>query len=419
MRKLIALALAALMLLSLCACGVSEEKLAELQTKLNTLQISINQYESGLTGQPAVLSAEDFVWNGKTEAWFLLPADVTPDTLLVSSAVGAMCQANGWTYERKQVGPESGTAQSLIKAATASGDVGAILYTTLSDYLIPYVQAAADAGIIVLCLNPDTSCPVAGTIDIPYAQVGAEAVAAITEWCAQAGYEPTEGARLPVAVNIYGSGDPTHPLSAALLDAIDETETLFKSRLGVVTEEEDVFLAAYLWARTLMDAVPDLRIFCCDTPQAAYGVCYYLEQYAADQAMDLSEFCVIWCGEDEDSETYISVARENESYTAARGYVTWGDDGWTTGSRLGCQLLGIAYGTELPASLDDTYLTLRENHVTQPEIFGGWEWGARAFGGVTVYASFAESEDSVLTRVEMPLSDVIDLNEAESPDETE
>ena len=421
MRKTIALALAALMLLSLCACGVSETKLNELQSKLNTLQISINQYESSLTGQPAVQSAEDFIWNEKTEAWFILPTNVTPDMLLVSGALGAMCQVNGWTYERKEVGPLSGTTQSLIKAATASGDVGAIIYTTLSDYLIPFVQDAADAGIIVLCLAPESPAPVAGGIDIPYAQIGTETVAAITDWCSRTDYEPPEGERLPVAVNIYGSGDATHPLSTALLDAIDGTDILFKSRLGVTVGSEDIFQAAFLWARAMMESVPDLRIFCCDTPQAAYGVCYYLEQYAADMALDLADFCVIWCGEDEDSETYLSVAREDDSYTAARGYVTWGDDGWTTGSRLGCQLLGIAYGTELPASLDDTYLTLRENHVTQPEIFGGWEWGARAFCGVTAYASFAESEDGVLARAEMPLSDVVNLipTDEEAPDTTE
>ena len=413
MRKTIALALAALMMLSLCACGAGEEKLDELQQKLNALQISVNQYESSRTGEPAVQSAEDFVWNGQTTAWFLLPTDVSPDMLLISGALGAMCQANGWTYERKELGSGTGTALSLLKAATAAGDVGAIVYTSLSDYLTPFVQAAADAGIIVLCLDPDSPGPVAGTIDVPYAQIGREAAAAITAWCAETGYQPPEGQKLPVAVNIYGSGDPTDPLAAAILEALDGTGTLFKSRLGVVKDEEDIFQAAYLWARTLMDSVPDLRIFCCDTPQAAYGVCYYLEQYAADQALDLADFCVVWCGEDEDSETYLSVAREDDSYTAARGYVAWGDDGWTTGSRLGCQLLGIAYGTELPASLDDTYLTLRENHVTQPEIFGGWEWGARCFCGVTVYASFAASGDGILSRAEMPLSDIVDLNPAE------
>lgn len=413
MRKLIATTLVVLMLLSLCACGVPEEKLDELDTKLNGLHLSINEYRTSLTQEPAVLEAEDFIWNGQTEAWFLLPSDVSPDTLLASAALGSMLQANGWTYERKEFGPQSGTALSLIKAATAAGNVGALIYTKLSDYLVPFVQAAADAGIIVLCMDPESPGPIAGTIDIPCERIGREAVNALISWCEDRDYLPPEGERLPVAVNIYGSGSPSHPLAAAILDAADESGILFKSRLGVVPEDEDLFQAAFLWARHIMDAIPDLRLFCCDTPQTAYGVCYYLEQYAADNELDLADFCVIWCDEDADSETYLSVARENASYTAARGYVAWGDDGWTTGSRLGCQLLGIAYGTALPASLDDTYLILRENHVTQPEVFGGWLWGERAFCSVTVYTSFAESEDSILAYAEMPLSDIVDLSETE------
>lgn len=411
MHKTIALVLAALMLLSLCACSSRDEQLDQILRQVDSLQIALNQYTSYLTGEPAVQTAEDFVWNGKTTAWFLLPTDVSPDMLLVSGALGAMCQANGWTYERKELGPDIGTAPSILKAATVSGDVGAVVYTTLSDYMAPLVQAAADAGIIVLCLDPGSSCPVAGTIDIPYDRIGTEAIAAILAWCAETGYAPTEE-RLPVAVNIYGSRNPIHALTLSLLSAIGETDILRNSQLGVSPADDDLFQSAYLWTRGLMESTPELRIFFCDTPDAAYGVCYYLEQYAADHALDLTDFCVLWCGEDADSQTYLSVARENSAYTAARGYVTWGDDGWTTGSRIGCQLLGIAYGTDLPASLDDTYLPLRENHVAQPDIFGGWEWGARCFSGITVYTSFAESADGVLARVDMPLSDVVNLNSA-------
>ena len=413
MRKTIALILAVLMLFSLCACSTTEEadkRIDQLLQQVDSLQIIVNQLNADLTGELAVMTAEDFIWNGQTTAWFLLPSNVSPDMLLVSGALGAMCQANGWTYERKELGPGTGTAQSALIAATAAGNVGAIVYTTLPDYMAPHVQAAADAGIIVLSLDPDTACPAAGAIEIPYERIGREAIETITDWCSDTGTAPEEGSRLPVAVNVFGSRDTEHPLASSRLSAIKETDTLYKFRLGLTPTEDDLFQAAYLWARALMDLMPDLRIFCCDTPDAAYGICYYLEQYAADHALDLTDFCVVWCGENADSETYLSVAREDSAYTAARGYVAWGDDGWTTGSRIGCQLLGIVYGTELPASLEDTYLTLRENHVDQPDIFGGWKWGTNCFSGITVYACFAESEDGVLRRAAMPLSDIINLN---------
>lgn len=412
MRKLIALALTALMLLSLCACGASQEKMDALLLELEAAQAALEEYEYDLTAPEHIQSAEDFRWNGKTEAWFLLPSEVSPEMLLVSSAIGSMCQANGWTYERKELGPETGTALSLLKAAIAAGDVGAIVYTSLSEYLADFVQTAADEGIIVLCLDPDSPAPVAGSIDIPYAQMGLEAINTLAAWCERAGYVPAEGEQLPVAINIYGTGDPQHELAAAMLSAIDASETLFKCRLGTVPETDsgDIFAEAYLWARQIMSGVPELRLFCCDTPEAAYGVCYFLEQYAADNELDLAEFCVIWVGEDADSETYLTVALEDDSYTAARAYVTCGDDGWTTGSRLGYELLGIAYGVALPTNLETTYVTLCENGVVQPETFGGWKWGQNALSGVTVYSTFAETEDRVFLRLEMPLSDIIDLN---------
>lgn len=412
MRKLISLALAALMLLSLCACGASQEKMNAILLELEAVQASLEEYEYDLTRPEHIQSAEEFRWNGKTSAWFLLPSDVSPEMLLVSSAIGSMCQANGWSYERKELGPETGTALSLLKAAIAAGDVGAIIYTSLSAYLADFVQTAADEGIIVLCLDPDNPAPVAGSIDIPYAQMGLDAINTLAAWCEQVGYAPAEGEQFPVAINIYGTEDPQHELSAAMLSAIETSDIFFKCRLGTEpkTDGSDLFSAAYLWARQVMRGVPELRLFCCDTPEAAYGICYFLEQYAADNELDLAEFCVIWVGEDADSETYLTVALEDDSYTAARAYVAWGDDGWTTGSRLGYELLGIAYGTSLPTTLETTYVTLCENGVVQPEIFGGWTWGENALSGVTVYSTFAETEDRVFLRREMPLSDIINLN---------
>lgn len=422
LKAAISLALALLLVFSMTACGTAtDSSLDQLQADVLALQESLEAYLKKEYGPKPVQTAADFEWNGKTEAWFLLPSQVSPDYLLISDAVSAMCQANGWTYDRKEVGPETGTALSLLKAAIASGDVGAIIYTGLTEYLADFVQQAANEGIIVLCLDPQTPTPTAGSIVVPDAAMAREAVALMESWCYAADYLPQEGNRLPVAVNLYGESDLKADWPAALLSAIGEGDLFFKCRTGIIYDESStIFDAAYLWARDIMAAVPETRLFCCYTPEAAYGVCYYLEQYAADNELDLADFCVVWNGKDADSQTYLTVAREDASYTAARGCVTAGDDAWTTGSLLAYELLGIAHGTDLPATLEETYASLAENGVTAPERFGGWLWGEDAFCGITVYASFAEKDDLILAEVSTPMTDIVDLSEpAEETDTTE
>ena len=407
----IALFLALLMMFSLASCHMSANpRLDQLQDDVLALQESLEAYLDETYGPKPVQSAEDFEWNGQTEAWFLLPSQVSPDYLLVSDTVAAMCQANGWTYDRKEIGSEAGTALSLLKAAIAAGDVGAIIYTGLTEYLAPFVQQAANEGIIILCLDPESTAPTAGAIAVPTAKMAQETISLLETWCRKADCLPAAEERLPVAVSLHGAGSAKDPWPAALLDAIETSELFFKGRIGVAYEEGDtLFNAAYLWARNVMEDEPETRLFCCYTPEAAYGVCYYLEQYAADNELDLADFCVVWNGEDSDSQTYLTVAREDSSYTAARGYVICGDDAWTTGAMLAYELLGIAHGAELPASLEETYAVPVENGVTMPEQFGGWRWGEDALSGITAYASFAEKDDLIFAKVSTPMTDIVDL----------
>lgn len=399
------------LLLSLTACRpATKAQLDELQADVLALQKSLEIYLDNTYSPTPVRSAEDFEWNGIPEVWFLLPTQVSPDYLIVSNTLSAMCQTNGWTYERKEVGPGAGTALSLLKAAIAGGDVGAIVFTELSEYMAPFVQQAADEGIIVLCMNPEAPASIAGSIAEPYEKIARETIALMDFWCQERDYLPQENQYLPVAVSLHGATSAKEPHPAALLDALDINNLFYKCRIGIACSEGDtVFNAAYLWARTVMENEPDTRLFCCYAPEAAYGVCYYLEQYAADHELDLADFCVVWNGEDADSQTYLTVAREDDSYTAARGYVTAEDDAWTTGAMLACELLGIAHGTELPASLDETYAFPAENGVTVPESFGGWLWGEKALGGITVCASFAEKDDLIFAKVNTPMTEVVNL----------
>ena len=413
MKKFLSILLLLVLTLSLCGCGAATQaQLDDILANLQAAQEILDAYTAAEEAGPAVDIPEEegFVWNGQTCAWFLLPADVSPDMLLYSDAVASMCQANGWTYERKELGHENGTVLSLLRDALESDEVGAIIYVSLADALTDLVQQAADEGILILCLDPETTAPVAGSLRVPYAQMGVQAVSILTQWCEEVDYLPEEeDSELPVAVNLYGETDPNAPWPTALLAALKDSELLYNCRLGMVYEGGGIFNAAWLWAQEVMADLPDTRLFCCYTPEAAYGVCYYLEQYAADQELDLSDFCVVWCGEDAESQTYLSVAREDSSYTAARGYTSWGNEAWTAGSRIGYELLGIVYGTELPAGLEETYSLLTEYNVKPPEEFGGWLWGESGVSDVLIYTSFSESDDNFQARVSTPMTDIVNL----------
>lgn len=394
-------------LLSLASCNAAGPKLDEIQADLLDIQQSVEEYQALSSTPTPVKSAEDFRWNGQTEVWFLLPEQVSPEHLIVSDVISAMCQTNGWTFDRK----ETGTAQELLKEAIAAGDVGAFVCADLTGLRDSLVQQAANEGILFLCLSAGDNAPIAGSVSDATEELAAQTIALLDSWCRQTNALPEEETALPLAVSLHGASSAKDSWPAALLDALDESNLFFPDRIGLACEEDDtIFNAAYLWARSVMAENPETRLFCCYTPEAAYGICYYLEQYAADEELDLADFCVVWNGEDEDSQTYLTVARENASYTAARGYVSSDNDAWATGTMLGYELLGIAYGTELPATPEETFTIPAQNGVAVPDHFGGWLWGERALRGVNVYASFAEKDDLLLTAVPIPMTDLIDLS---------
>jgi hypothetical protein len=413
MRKFLALVLAVFMMLSLCGCGrASQEQADALLESLKLTQQTLNSYAALRTDRAEdvfhVQTAEDFHWNGPSTVWFILPLNASPDDIVAADAMGAICQACGWTYEKRELGSKDGTPLALLKQALLDNSVGAMVFTQLSDYTADLVQAAADAGIIVLCLDENSSAAVAGSVVEDEAALGQATYGLIADWAAQSGLEVTEQEpKLAVAINAYEEPDGESTWFGALRQQLADSDTLYELDAEPLSASDDLFNSAYLWARSTMKDNPQTRIFCCYTPAAAYGVCYYLEQYAADQELDLADFCVVWVGQDEDSSTYLSVAQESSSYTAARGYVQAEDSPWITGARLAHQILGIAYGAQLPVSLEEAFAVLSENGLSIPSDFDGWQWGMDAVMGVTAYASFDTGEDFVHARDDRPLSDIM------------
>jgi hypothetical protein len=405
MRKLLALALAAILLLALCGCGATQAQADALLESLYQAQQSLNTYAALHTGQAQeefhVQRPEDFQWNGQTQLWFLLDDNASPEELVMADALASLCQSGGWEGVKQEL--KDSSVQALLEQAISAGDVGALVCPQLTASDRAAVQAAADAGIILLTLEADCTLPVAGSVTVDEEALGSTTYDLLSAWVAQSDLETGEA---ELAVAVYTGGTDSLWLQA-LAQRLVESDTLYMYAAETDRSDEAPFNAAYLWARQILAENSGLRLFCCPSPETAYGVCYYLEQYAADQELDLSDFCVVWNGQDEDSDTYLSVARESSDYTAARGYVLAQDDAWAAASRLAQQVWGLAYGPELPVSISQAFAPLTENGHDLPEDFTGWQWGLAAPLGISTYASFAPGDDLLLTRTDSQFSAVL------------
>lgn len=292
-----------------------------------------------------------FTWNGKKEIWSVLPTMDAEGLVMINEAMGEIMKADGWTHVMKDAEVTPANQVTIIEDAIASGNVGALMVAAMSTEMIESaVKDAIAAGIIVIFLGAEPSYQIAGEVYTAYEITGAYAVEAAESW-AKANNPPADANGVPVAINIYEDIIDGRYRSNGFRDTVAASDTLYsyneQSIYGKTAQTE-----GYNWAENMMTRNADLRIFLCYEPDAAYGVCNYLATYAADNGLDLADFCVICCYEDDDTPVLLSQARSDPSSTAFKGYVTYGDEGGppVVGAKLAEEFLGIvdgswAYGT--------------------------------------------------------------------------
>ena len=309
MKKFLALILALVMALSLVACG---------------------QQAPTDDGAGTDTPTEDFVWNGQKEVWSVLPVSGVPGLSWNTDFAGIRMEKLGWTYVSKDAQGNPANQISLIEDAIAAGNVGALIVPAMDAAMLKDVCARAyEAGIAVAFLGAKADYPIAGAVYTLYSVAGTYAVQVAEDWVkqrvAEGGNIPTNAdGKYEVAVDTYYDIEDGIFKSNAFVGTVDESDILVgvsnTTSYGNAPVE-----TAYNNASAVLAAHPDCRIFIAYEPDEAVGINSYIEDYAAQNKLDLADFCVVpGYAMDATFQEMWAEVQADHSANAIKGYATFG-----------------------------------------------------------------------------------------------
>lgn len=335
-KRILAMILSGMMVLSMAACGSdsssSSSSSGSSDDSATTADTSAADTASDdASSDDATASSTDFTWNGQKEVWAILPTTGVPGLLVHADSMGYVMDKYGFTYVAKDASTSSEI--QLVEDAIAAGNVGCLMIATSDQAALEDVAGqAADAGIAIVYLGAQPKgYDIAGYVATKYSITGMAAVQAAEDWVqqrvAEGGDIPTNSdGKYEVALDTYYDIEDGVYRSNAMYGTADASE-LFEVISSTQAYGSAPQTDAYNNASTVLQAHPDCRIFIAYEPDEAIGISSYLEQYAADNSLDLADFCVIPCYSQDD--TFMSMysdAEADHSASAVKGYSTYGGD---------------------------------------------------------------------------------------------
>lgn len=378
MKKYLALLLTLVMVLGLFAgCGSSTETTNDASTETST-EASETTEESAAaesdTAEDASAETTDFTWNGEMEVWSILPTTSAEGLVMINDAMGAMMEAEGFTYVKKDAQGDPSNQVSFVEDAIAAGNVGCLMIAAMDVNLLEdVVNQATAAGIAVAMLGAEpTEYTIAGCVYTAYEITGMYAVKAAEDWVAQrvaeGGNVPTNAdGKYEVACDIYTDIQDGVYRSNAMVGTVDSSDTLV--RVSTTTSYSEGYSAAYDNTQDVLGANPDCHIFIAYEPQLAMGMSDAIADYCDQNGLDMADYCVIPCYAEDSAflEMYDEVAADH-SANAIKGYSTYGDAPETdadgnvvkdaatlTGEHLGEILLGVCGVGDYSWTYGETY----------------------------------------------------------------
>ncbi len=362
MKKILALALAVLMMLSLCACGGLD---AETSAQIDDILARVQALEAQLTAEEAAPAEEapaeeapveeagdkiivDFEWNGQMEVWSILPTTAADGLVWINDTMGAIMEAEGFTYVKKDAQGNPANQITFVEDAIAAGNVGALMIAAMSvDMLQDVVIDALEAGIAVAYLGAEpTAYGISGCVYTAYEITGQWAVEAAEDWVAQrvaeGGNVPTNAdGKYEVACDIYTDIVDGIYRSNGMVGTVDASDTLV--RVSTTTSYAEGYNAAFNNAQDVLSANPDCHIFIAYEPQLAMGISDAIMEHCEMNGLDAADYCVMACyGEDTAFTELYNATLEDPSYSAIKGYSTYGDP-------------AMPYGEEAAAAVGKSY----------------------------------------------------------------
>ena len=122
MKKIVAMLLALCMMVTAFAgCGTSSASTSEGTGSAATAGSTA---AAASTAASAEATTTDFKWNGQKEVWSILPTTGAEGLVMINDAMGAVMEAQGFKYVKKDAEGNPGNQVQFVEQAIAAGNVG-------------------------------------------------------------------------------------------------------------------------------------------------------------------------------------------------------------------------------------------------------------------------------------------------------
>lgn len=365
MKKIVAMLLALCMMVAAFAgCGTSSASTgtgsaaapASEQTAQDNAKASAGDAD---TAAPA--ETTDFKWNGQKEVWSILPTTGAEGLVMINDAMGAVMEAQGFKYVKKDAEGNPGNQVQFVEQAIAAGNVGCLMIAAMSvEMLKDVVGQAVDAGIAVVYLGAQpTDYTIAGCVYTAYEITGMYAVQAAEYWAEHSGKNVPKNAdgKYEVAIDTYYDIADGVYRSNAMKGTVEKSDTLALVSETTAYGQDGSLNVAFNNAQAVLSANPDCHIFVAYEPEQAMGIANAIKDYCDQNGGDLADYFVAPCyAEDDTFKGLYEGAESDPSSTAIKGYATYGDP-------------AIPYGDDAKAAIGAGYDALETYSKTiNPDV---------------------------------------------------
>ncbi len=358
MKKILAMLLALAMLFSLAACAGSDKGDADTgKTDPGTTTTPDDTGDKTPDAQPSdggdktdeggdTAFSGDFTWNGQKEVWSILPTTGAEGLVMINDAMGAVMEAEGFTYVKKDAQGDPTAQVQFVEDAIAAGNVGALMIAAMDvDLLQDVVEEAVSKGIAVAYLGAEpTKYQIAGCVYTAYEITGMYAVQAAEYWVKNSGANvPTNAdGKYEIAIDTYYDIADGVYRSNAMKGTAEKSDVL-----ALVAETSSygssAYSDAYDNAKDVLNANPDCHLFIAYEPEEAMGAADAIADYCDQNGLSVADYCVIPCyAEDTAFTEMYNASKDDPSANAIKGYSTYGDPAAPYGDDTAAQV-GAGY----------------------------------------------------------------------------
>lgn len=285
---------------------------------------------AGSAEEAPVAAATDFQWNGQKEVWSILPTTAAEGLVMINDAMGAVMEAEGFTYVKKDAQGNPGNQVQFVEQAIAAGNVGALMIAAMSvEMLKDVVTLATEKGIAVVYLGAQpTDYTIGGCVYTAYEITGMYAVQAAEYWAEHSGANVPKNAdgKYEVAIDTYYDIADGVYRSNAIKGTVEKSDTLALVSETTAYGQDGSLNVAFNNAQAVLSANPDCHIFVAYEPEQAMGIANAIKDHCEQNKLDMADYFVAPCYAEEDTfKGLYEDAGKDASSTAIKGYATYGD----------------------------------------------------------------------------------------------